>query len=344
MPLYKFFIKINTLILYLCIVNQIVKMKENLKNYLEQKGKTHTWAEIYEMFPYKGLNITRKQMADGVRAVWRKIKRKEKKEKSVNKFPKILIFDIETAPLKAYVWRLWKQNINPLNGQLQSEWFMLTYSAKWLFDKNIISEKLNPQEALKEDDSRLVKSLWKLFDEADIIIAHNAKNFDVKIMNTRFLKTQLPSPSHYQIIDTLHHAKKQFSFESNKLDYIAKFLGLGSKIKTNFELWEGCVNGDQDALDAMSKYNDQDVFLLEDVYLKLRPFIKPHPNVTLFFDNEIERCPTCASDKLETVGTYNTQVSSFNSVRCKCCGSVSRTRKNNISSETRKNLLISNAR
>ena len=319
-------------------------MKEDLRKYLEQKGKTHTWAEIYEMFPYKGLDITRKQMADGVRSVWRKIKRAEGKREERNRMPKILIFDIETAPLKAYVWRLWKQNINPLNGQLQSEWFMLTYSAKWLFDNNIISERLTSKEALEENDSRLVQNLWNLFDEADIIIAHNAKNFDIKVMNTRFLKMGLPSPSHYQTIDTLYHAKKQFSLESNKLDYIAKFLGLGSKIKTSFELWESCVNGDEEALLEMSKYNDQDVFLLEDVYLKMRPFIKPHPNVTLFFDSDIERCPTCGSDELETVGTYDTQVSSFNSIRCKCCGSVSRNRVNNISTHKRKNLLVSNAR
>ena len=92
----------------------------------------------------------------------------------MKKQPKILIFDIETAPLKSYVWRLWKQDISPLNGMLQSEWFMLTWSAKWLFDDKIMSGKLTSKEAINEDDSRVTKEMWNLFNEADIVIAHNA--------------------------------------------------------------------------------------------------------------------------------------------------------------------------
>ena len=47
------------------------------------------------------------------------------------KIPKILIFDLETAPMSAYVWGRWNQNIN-LEATI-SEWFILCWSAKWLY-------------------------------------------------------------------------------------------------------------------------------------------------------------------------------------------------------------------
>src|SRR5690554_3159719 len=91
-------------------------------------------------------------------------------------FPKILIFDIETAPMKAFVWRRWKQNI--YLDQTISEWFMISWAAKWLYDPHVMSGILTPEEIKKEDDTRIVRSIWQLIDEADIIIGHNCKKFD----------------------------------------------------------------------------------------------------------------------------------------------------------------------
>ena len=76
--------------------------------------------------------------------------------------PRILIFDIETSPLKAYVWRRWKQNIHL--DQTLSEWFMISWAAKWLDEPEVMGEVLTPEEILKEDDSRITLSVWKLVD------------------------------------------------------------------------------------------------------------------------------------------------------------------------------------
>lgn len=89
-----------------------------------------------------------------------------------SKYPKILIFDIETSPMASYTWGRWKQNISL--DQTISEWFMLSWSAKWLNNPNMMSDVLTPEEALREDDSRITKSMWQLFNEADIVLAHNA--------------------------------------------------------------------------------------------------------------------------------------------------------------------------
>lgn len=251
---------------------------------------------------------------------------------------KILVFDIETAPLKSYTWRLWKAN---LLGLQQSEWFMLTWSAKWLFEDNVFADKLTPKEVLKEDDSRISKTIWNLFDEADIVIAHNAKKFDNKRLNTCFIRNKLPQPMPYQTIDTLVHARKHLAFSSNKLNDIAKLFGIGQKIETKFELWERCMKGEQAALDEMERYNIQDVKLLEEVYLILRPFIKPHPNMGLFIAENVHSCPSCGSTSLTWGGTYATYANLFDAFRCNDCGSTGRSRKTKLDTESRRFLTLS---
>lgn len=318
-----------------------MKTKQQLIDYLQGKGKTHSWKELYDMFPFKQEELTGKQKSDLVRKIY-----KSKITIPVQtKQPKILIFDIETAPLLGYVWRLWQQNVNPVNGQLQSEWFMLTWSAKWLFEDKIMSSRLTPKEVLNQDDSRLTKEMWDLFNEADIVIAHNGISFDVRILNTRFLRNGLTPPSPYQIIDTKVHAARHLSFESNKLDYIGKILGLGRKVDTGgFELWERCMKGDGSALKEMETYNIGDVQLLEEIYLVLRPFIKPHPNLNVIVGSEEVACPSCMSKDLNWSGTYYTQVSAYQAFSCNACGSVGRSRKNITTKEFRNNSTISLSR
>lgn len=263
----------------------------------------------------------------------------KKPKKLDEKFPKILIFDIEISATEAAVWGMWRQNINP--EQIISPWFMLTWSAKWLFSDELMSGRLTSKEAKNEDDSRIVKDLWNLLDQADVVVAHNGDSFDIPRMNVRFLVNGLAPTSPYQKIDTLKVAKREFAFLYNKLDELAKVLGLDGKIKTNFELWSRARKGDDEALKEMEKYNIQDVKLLEEVYLELRPWIKLHPSVALFLEKEHAVCPSCGHDHLTQKGTYRTQVSVFDTFQCNSCGAISRSRTNKVSKELKKNLLVS---
>lgn len=284
-----------------------------------------TWQELGDMF---GIS------AEAARSQWRN--RKEDVKEKEERRPKVLVFDIETAPLRAYVWRLWKQNINPTNGQLRSEWFLLTYAAKWLLEDEVISGSLTPEEVAKEDDSRLLVDMWNLLNEADIVIAHNGVNFDCAILNGRFLKYGLHPPMPYKVIDTLRHAQKQFNLPSYKLDYLGQYLGIGCKIKTEFDLWINCLNGDKKALEEMRIYNIQDVRLLEDVYLRMRSYIQPHPNLGLYIEDDVECCPSCTSRNLSWAGNFTTYSNTYKAFRCNDCGSIGRSgqslfkRKNNI--------------
>lgn len=253
-------------------------------------------------------------------------------------FPKILILDIETAPLRAYVWSRWKQNI--YLEQTISEWFCLSWSAKWLFSGDIMSEVLTPEEVKREDDLRIMSKLWDIIDKCDVIVAHNGENFDIPKINSRFLINGLPPTSPYQQIDTKKIAVKQFGFSSNKLDALAGYFGIDHKMDTDFELWSKCMDGDSNALKYMEEYNRKDIIILEEVYLKMRSWIKNHPNVGLYLDLDIPVCSNCGNTELTQLETfYYTQTGKYSLYRCKC-GAISRGRNTIQEKDKRRSLLI----
>lgn len=253
----------------------------------------------------------------------------------VTKYPKVLIFDLETAPLWAYVFQVWNTNIgmHQLVDNYDNYW-VITWSAKWLFDSKVMSSSVTPKEALENDDRRIVRGLWELINEADIIIAHNAIGFDIPMINMRFFLNDIKPPSPYQVIDTLRVVRKQFKAPHNKLDYWCKQLGIDMKNETTMALWKGCMQGNKEDLDYMLKYNKQDVFILEEFYLKLRSWIKNHPNFNLYNGNS-GGCSTCGSTNLTRNGSYPTNVNRFDSFQCDDCNSFSRTGKSGKKTDLR---------
>lgn len=271
------------------------------------------------------------------RSYLRKLKRSLFSSK-VKKLPKILVFDIETAPLEVYTWGLYDQNIG-IN-QIKNDWFVLNWSAKWLFDDEIITGVLNKKELLRKDDKRIIKKVWELFNQADMVIAHNGDRFDIAKLNARFLKHNMGLPSPYKSIDTLKIARREFRLTSNKLDYICQFLGIKGKLDTGgFELWKDCINGSMEALNKMDIYCQNDVIILEKMYLKLRPYIRNHPNYALYMESDYEVCPNCGSDKLEWGYLYHTRVNAYESAKCKDCGAYMRSRKSFID-KNKKDLIL----
>lgn len=253
---------------------------------------------------------------------------------------KILIIDIETAPMRSYTWGRWKQNVG-LN-QTISEFFLISWSAKWLYDTETMSDVLTPEEAIAEDDCRIVTKLWDLLDEAVIVIAHNGKSFDIPKINSRLILNGLPPVSSYTQIDTLEVVKKNFGFSSNKLDALCRYFGFDVKLDTNFELWKGCMNGDKESLYYMEKYNKNDVDILEEVYLRLRPWIKMGFNMSLLNDSENIQCCSCGSNDIHEIDNklYYTSVGAYKMYRCSC-GAISRGRKSILTKSKSKTTLTS---
>ena len=242
--------------------------------------------------------------------------------------PKILLFDTETQTLKVRVWGLYLQKIEI--HKVIDDWHFISWAAKWLFEPDIISDILTPAEAKKRDDKRISKSLWKLFNEADIVIAHNAKRFDVRSCNARWIANKMFPPSPVRVIDTLVESQKIARFSSHKLDYLAQRYCDDGKTPTDFGLWVKCEKGNKKALNKMVEYNRHDVELLEDVYLLIRPYIKGHPNLGVYDNNKEPVCPTCGGSRIkDTRKDYYTNVSRFQIFRCKC-GAYGRRRKSKL--------------
>lgn len=243
----------------------------------------------------------------------------------VRKSPKILLIDIETAPLRAYTFAVWKQNIT----HIISQWFIICWSAKWLGEEEVFGDCLTSEEAIKQDDKRIMATLWGSLDNADIIVAHNGNKFDIPKINTRFLINGFMPPSPYKQIDTYIIANQNFGFTFNSLNELAKALNVGEKAPTTHKLWEDCMIGDSDALEYMSLYCDQDIIVLEGVFLKLRPYAKGLPNLDLYQDSITMVCPVCGKPHLKEVPDkyFYTQAVKYQLYRCKNCGGLARAKK-----------------
>lgn len=236
----------------------------------------------------------------------------------------ILILDIETAPALSYHWGMYDQTIG--TNQVREDWYMLSYAAKWLDSRNIIFDAIwkYPKYFRQKprSDLKIAESLWDLLDQAKIVIAHNGDAFDVKKINTSFLKNNLQPCNSYLTIDTKKESKKNFGFMSNKLDHIMRRLGLGHKLShEGFDMWLGAMRGDKKWCAKMERYNKQDVRGLESVYKAMRPFMKNHPDINaLEGDKTRLDCPNCGSRDTIGRGWQYTKLSRYPRRGCNSCG------------------------
>jgi DNA polymerase III epsilon subunit-like protein len=237
---------------------------------------------------------------------------------------RVLIFDIETAPMLAYIWRAKTEYVNP--GAITHEVFLLSWAAKWEGARKIHGDVLAPEEALAQDDGRIVQSLADMIREADVVVAHFGNFFDIPMLNNRLLLLDQEPLGPVRSIDTKALAARSFRLASNKLDYIAQALGIGSKIKTDFDLWVDCYHGDARALAKMYRYNRKDVTLLEEVYGRLKPYVKGLPRLVDAEYQDERVCPSCGADALTKRGLYRTNASTFQKWVCGECGRCSRSR------------------
>lgn len=215
---------------------------------------------------------------------------------------------------------MYEQNV----AKVIREPYIITVAWKWLGEKktHVMSLPNFPlYKKNKRSDKELVEKLWKLFDEADIIIAHNGNSFDQKWTYARFLVNGMLPPSPAKYIDTKLVAKGKFRFNSNSLNNLGKYLGLGEKIDTGgIDLWTDCIELDKpSAWNLMCRYNKQDVVLLEKVYLAILPYITNHPNLNLL-SATTHNCPNCGCDKLQKRGLAYTRTSVSQRYVCTKCG------------------------
>jgi predicted RNA-binding Zn-ribbon protein involved in translation (DUF1610 family) len=208
----------------------------------------------------------------------------------------------------------------------EKEWHILCWTAKWLDNKTPITSALPDfKECYKKDpesDKQILIKLWKLLDEADIVVTHNGVNFDIKKINSRFICNGMLPTSPFKQVDTCLTARKKFGFTSNKLGDLGKILGLGAKKDTGgFKLWKQCMAGDLKAWKKMVSYCKGDVYLLEKVYKKMLPFIDTHPNLGIYMNSDKPRCTNCGHTKLTKRGLSRNTSFTYQRLVCNKCGS-----------------------
>ncbi len=227
---------------------------------------------------------------------------------------KILLLDIETAPNVAFTWGLFKQNISL--GQLVKPGRTICWAAKWLDKKKVIYKS-----EYHQDHETMVREMWKLLDEADLVIHYNGKKFDIPTLNKEFVLLGMGPPSPYRQIDLINTCRSQFRFASNKLDFICQQLGLGGKVQhKGMALWVGCMEGIKKDWKMMKEYNIEDVHLLERLYYRLLPWIKTHPNLAMYMDTDRPVCTNCVSGKVQSRGTEVTNRATYRRFKCMGCG------------------------
>lgn len=233
---------------------------------------------------------------------------------------RVLFLDIETAPLLAHAWRVWKENIG--KDQLINDSFMLCWAAKWDDSDEVLTDRLTQKELLNQDSTRITQSMAELIREADVVVAHNADRFDLATINAEIMLHDLEPLGPTQTIDTLKIAKQNFRFPRYSLDYLGSRLVGERKIKVDFELWRDVYQGSIPRLKEMVEYNVQDVILLEKVFERMRPHVR---RLTRLYEAEHDYhiiCPSCGTEGIKNMqkrGFYRTQASTFQRYQCQNC-------------------------
>lgn len=255
--------------------------------------------------------------------------------------PKILVYDIETAPITAYVWGLYDQHTG-LN-QIKHDWHLIAWAAKWYGEpasKTMYMDNSNQRDV--RDDKALVKKLAELLNQADIVITQNGEKFDIKKLNARAVINRLPPIKPCRSTDILKEGRKVFKFTSHKLEYVSDVLNEKyKKMKHDeypgFELWRAVLAGDKRAWEVMKQYTIHDVLATEEAYQKIQGWIRTQ-SMASFTDDARLRCK-CGGTNLRPKGYARTDAGKYQIYLCRDCGRWPRSPVNLLSAEKRRNNL-----
>lgn len=214
----------------------------------------------------------------------------------MKKAPRILFFDIETAPIHVLVFGVGHdQHVGHeqiVNGDKIE---IITICYKFLGEKTVRSLRWDKNQSSK----KLLEEFSKVVSSSDCVIGHNADGFDIKHINSLVVAHNLKPFDWPMSFDTLKKVRQKFRFISNRLDYLGNlFLGEG-KSPMSFSDWKKIkLENDKKTIDKMVKYCKKDVNLLEGVFLKIKDHLEPVVNMSLFATGKKGSCRFCGMDTL----------------------------------------------
>lgn len=207
---------------------------------------------------------------------------------------KRLFFDIEVSPNIGFFWNPGHQ-ISVSYENIIKERAIICICYKWEGKPKVYSLQWDKNQ----DDKKLLEKFIKISEQADELVGHNGDNFDIKWIRGRCLFHDISMMPQYVTIDTLKESRKLFRLNSNRLDYISKYLGDTGKTETSYGLWKDItLKNCKKSIKIMVDYCKNDVVKLENVYQRMSKYIKPKTSIADYKCN----CPNCNSTDIRYNG------------------------------------------
>jgi DNA polymerase elongation subunit (family B) len=238
--------------------------------------------------------------------------------------PVIGLWDTEWSPAVTYTWTSRPKYLP--NEMLIEDARLLCYGAKYRGKPTkVVDERIGRTEMLTQ--------LRDFLDSVDMLVSFNGQNFDTPKVNSEFMREGIKPPSPFKEVDLYRVIRKNSSYYSGKLDFVAERIVGQKKVATGgFQLWRDVLAGDEKAWRKFRAYQKQDVDLLEELFDELRPWIRmPHP-VT---NTAGLVCRNCGSTHLQSRGVSRTLQGEYPRYQCVSCATWMKGTKRTPIGETR---------
>ncbi len=232
--------------------------------------------------------------------------------------PKILIFDIETMLMLAGVFGLGEQSVRHTQLVSPHNRPRIICISYCINDGPLKTIKFDYET---QDDSKVIEEFDKIVKSCDIVIGKNSQRFDVKMINAvRFLQGLPAFPDWADVSDDLElQMRKYFRFPSQSLDYISSQLGLGGKMKMEYNDWLHILLKTPKlgprAFKKMTTYCPNDVFDTRLILILMMPYIKWKFNMSNFVGGLA--CISCGSTNIHANGTRLAGKTRYQHFHCK---------------------------
>jgi DNA polymerase elongation subunit (family B) len=279
--------------------------RENEWNLIQDiltNGKTESWYELSTRYNIKpqGSSIQRRKAANDI---YRKYLRKINSTIEESIQPKVLIYDIETSKTIFELWWSGKQFVNGNSSLEDSK--IVTISYKWLGSDEVGAVKWSK----KKSDKKLIKKFLKVYNQADMVIGINNDRFDNKYINTRAAKYGLDVNLHVKSLDVQRECRRLFRLPSYSMKYLGRYFQLPQqKMKVHLEdIWEDIAHGTpkqaKKAMNLLIEYNVVDILTTEQLYLKLKKYLKHPIHLGVLKGEGKITCPACGSNNVKAKKT-----------------------------------------
>ena len=240
----------------------------------------------------------------------------------------LIYFDIETRPMKAWIWQLGEQQVH--HGQIAEESRIITI--QWMFEGDKQVSYLTWDK--DQDDAAMLEKFSQIMQNVKVAISQNGRSFDHKVLRWRLNVANLTPLREVEIIDVLTLSRQAFRPPSHKLDYRSKLYGFGGKIRMEMQDWIDVVENKPGALEKMIKYGCKDIPDLRSIFWKELPYYASLPTslATLLYPKVQEAkdfCPLCASKRQRKFDVYPTKSGNKAMMKCNNCNHLWKQRRQN---------------